>query len=67
MNNGYNCKPDHLYDLDNFLEIDNLLKPNQEEIQHMNKPVTWGDGLCNQKSPNKVQDKMASLVNLLNI
>ena len=36
----YVNKMDHLEEMDKFLEKDNLPKPNQEEIENLNRPIT---------------------------
>ena len=34
---------DHLEEMDKFLEKDNLSKPNQEEIENLNRPIPYGN------------------------
>ena len=36
----YANKMDNLEEMDRFLEIHNLLRLNQEEIENMNRPIT---------------------------
>ena len=37
----YVNKMDHLEEMDKFLEKDNLSKPNQEEIENLNRPIPY--------------------------
>ena len=36
----YTNKMDNLEEMDKFLELHNLLRVNQEEIENMNRPIT---------------------------
>ena len=57
---------DHLKEMDKFLEKDNLLKLNQEEIQNLNRPIIGTEietVIKNLPTNQKAQDKMASQVN----
>ena len=58
-------KIDNLEEMDKFLEMHNLLRLNQEEIENMNRPITSTEIETVIKSLpiNKTQDQMASQAN----
>ena len=61
----YANKMDHLEEMDKFLERYNLPRPNQEEIENMNRPITSNEIATVIKifQQTKVQDQMTSQVN----
>ena len=60
----YANKMDNLKEMDKFLEMYNLPRLNQEEIENMNRPITSNEieSVINSQK-TKVQDQMASQVN----
>ena len=58
-------KMDKLEEMNKFLEMHNLLRLNQEEIENMNRPITSSDieTVIKNLPTNKTQDQMASQVN----
>ena len=60
----YANKMDNLEEMDKFLEMYNLPRLNQEEIENMNRPITSNEieSVINSQK-TKVQDQMASQVN----
>ena len=58
----YAKKMDNLEEMDKFLEMHNLPRLNQEEIENMNRPITSTEKIFQQ---TKVQDQMASQVNYI--
>ena len=62
----YANKMDNLEEMDNFLEKYNFPKPNQEEIENLNTPITSTEietVIWNLPPPRKAQEKMASQEN----
>ena len=53
---------DNLEEMDKFLEVYNLPRLNQEEIENMNRPITSSEMESILKKA-KYQDQMASWVN----
>ena len=57
---------DNLEEMDKFLEMYNLSRLNQEEIENMNRPITSNEiETVIINLPTKVQDQMASQVNTM--
>ena len=56
---------DNLEEIDKFLQRYNLPRLNQEEIEHMNRPITSTEieTVIKNLPTKKVQDHMASQVN----
>ena len=56
---------DNLEEMDKFLQRYNLPRLNQEEIEHMNRPITSTEieTVIKNLPTKKVQDQMASQVN----
>ena len=56
---------DNLEKMDKFLEMHNLLRLNQEEIENINRPITSTETETVIKNfpTNKAQDQMASQAN----
>ena len=60
----YANKMDNLEEMDKFLDIHNLPRLNQEEIENINRPITSTDIENVIKNlPTKAQDQMTSQVN----
>ena len=62
----YANKMDNLEEMDKFLEMHNLLRLNQEEMENMNRPITSTEIETVIKKifqQTKAQDQMASQVN----
>ena len=60
----YANKMDNLEEMDKFLEMHNLLRLTQEEIENMNRPITSTEIETVIKNlPTKAQDQMASQAN----
>ena len=61
----YANKLDNLEEMDKFLEMHNLLKLNQEEIENMNRPIksTEIETVIKIFQQKKAQDQMASQAN----
>ena len=61
----YDNKMDNLEEMDKFLEIHNLPRLNQEEIENMNTPITSTEieTVIKNLPTTKAQDQMASQVN----
>ena len=60
----YANKMDNLEKMDRFLEMHNLPRLNQEEIENMNRPITSSKIETVIKNlPTKTQDQMASQTN----
>ena len=55
---------DNLEEMDEFLEMYNLPRLNQEEIEYMNRPITSNEieTVIKNFQQTKVQDQMASQV-----
>ena len=58
-------KMDNLEEMDKFLEKNNLPRLNQEEIEHINRPITSTETetVIKNLPTNKAQDQLASQVN----
>ena len=54
----YTNKMDNLEEMDKFLESYNLPRPNQEEIENMNRPITNNEIETGIKKQTKVQDQI---------
>ena len=56
---------DNLEEMDKFLEKNNLPRLNQEEIEHINRPITSTETetVIKNLPTNKAQDQLASQVN----
>ena len=61
----YGNKMDNLEEMDKFLEMHNLLRLNQEEIENMNRPNTSTEieTLIKNLPTKTAQDQMASQAN----
>ena len=61
----YDNKMDNLEEMDKFLEIHNLPRLNQEEIENMNTPITSTEieTVIKNLPTTKAQDQMASQAN----
>ena len=61
----YSNKMDNLEEMDKFLELHNLLRLNQEEIESMDRPITRTavETVIKNLPTNKAQDQMASQAN----
>ena len=61
----YASKMDNLEEMDKFLEMHNLLRLNQEEIENINRPITRTkiETVIKNLTTKKAQDQMASQVN----
>ena len=61
----YANKMDNLEEMDKFLELHNLPRLNQEEIENMNRPVTSTEieTVIKILQQTKAQDQMASQAN----
>ena len=61
----YANKMDNLEEMDKFLEKHNILRPNQEEIENINRTITSTEieTVIKNLEQTKAQDQMASQVN----
>ena len=61
----YANKMDNLEEMEKFLEMHNLPRLNQEEIENMNRPITSTEieTVIKNLPTNKSQDQMASQAN----
>ena len=61
----YANKMDNLEEMDKFLEMHNLPRLNQEEIENMNRPITSNEieTVIKIFQQTKAQDQMASQAN----